>query len=730
MAGWKAWSGLAICMVLLALWTLRPIGVHAPSGIGTAFDTERAIGRLAVILGDQRPHPTDSEANDAVEQRLLAEIRKAGFAPLVRERFHCNAIREGAAICARLRNIMFWVTPPGDDAVMLAAHYDSVPAGPGAADDGIGIAVILEVAHLLKGRDLARPVLVLLSDAEEAGLVGAAAFAAHDPLRARVGAVVNVEARGTTGGVNMFQTSRPNAHDVEALIAGGQVASANALATDFYELLPNDTDLTMLLPMGIDAANYSIIGGGKRYHTPLDDLSHLDARSVRHMGASVLAAATGFAEARLKGAPKGAEGERVFTDLNRKVTLVLSHGAAVVLLGLGAAAAAVVFLRAGSGGRRKAILLPPLALIAGVGASVAVGALVAALRADAAFGTAYPAVFRLAFAAAALAGAGLVIHLMRAENPPRSAASAWIWISVPILAAFVFIPGLSILAAWPLAAVIAAAAASCFAPTRRFVVPLLAAAAVLFAVIALPLAGGLEEGLFIENAAPVSALLVLMLLLFMPVHGPRSHLVPAVCAVIALGAILAALAVPAYTRDAPRHLSVVHEDADGKAAFLVENNGPIPDSMKAAAAFADTPDDTGNWRAPASAIADDGTVEVRFDPALRGERKIVITAESPLADRQEFLIAKGDAIRSVTVNGTRPDIRGVPAYVGCSGRSCRRMELEFLLAPDGPLPEISWRRTRYGLSEGMKTLIAGRPDTAQPVHTGDRQVLIRPIGME
>ncbi|WBX84200.1 M28 family peptidase [Sphingosinicella microcystinivorans] len=726
MAGWKAWSGLAICMALLALWTLRPIGVHPPGSIETAFDTERAIGRLAVILGDQRPHPTDSEANDAVEQRLLAEIRKAGFAPLVRERFHCNAIREGAAICARPRNILFWVTPPGDDAVMLAAHYDSVPAGPGAADDGIGIAVILEVAHLLKGRDLARPVLVLLSDAEEAGLVGAAAFAAHDPLRAQVGAVVNVEARGTTGGVNMFQTSRPNAHDLDALIAGGQMASANALATDFYELLPNDTDLTMFLPMGVDAANYSIIGAGKRYHTPLDDLSHLDVRSVRHMGASVLAAATGFAETR----PKGAEGERVFTDLDRKVTLVLPHGAAVVLLGLGAAAAAVVFLRAGRGGRRKAMLLPPLALIAGVGASVAVGALIAALRADAAFGTAYPAVLRLAFAAAALAGAGLVVHLMRAENPSRSAASAWIWISVPILAAFVFIPGLSILAAWPLVAVIAAAAASCFAPSWRFVVLLLAVAAVLFTVIALPLAGGLEEGLFIENSAPVSALLVLMLLLFMPLHGPRSHLVPAVCAVIALGATLAALTVPAYTRGAPRHLSVVHEDADGKAAFLVENNGPIPESMKAVADFADTPDDNGNWHAPAPAIVDDGTVEVRFDSTLGDERKIVIAVDSPLADRQEFLIAKGGAIRSVTVNGTRPDIRGIPAYVGCTGRSCRRMEIALLLASNGPLPEIRWRRTRYALGEGMKRLVESRPDTAQPVHVGDRQVLVRTIGME
>src|SRR3546814_8160334 len=48
-------------------------------------------------------------------------------------------------------------------------------------------------------------------------LVGAAAFAAHDPLAKRVGAVVNMEARGTTGGVNMFQTSSPNGRDTAAI---------------------------------------------------------------------------------------------------------------------------------------------------------------------------------------------------------------------------------------------------------------------------------------------------------------------------------------------------------------------------------------------------------------------------------------------------------------------------------------------------------------------------------
>ncbi len=52
---------------------------------------------------------------------------------------------------------MFWAVPPTDtvtQGVVLMSHYDSVPAGPGAGDDGAGVAVGLEVARLLKGRDL------------------------------------------------------------------------------------------------------------------------------------------------------------------------------------------------------------------------------------------------------------------------------------------------------------------------------------------------------------------------------------------------------------------------------------------------------------------------------------------------------------------------------------------------------------------------------------------------
>ncbi|MBL8650137.1 MAG: M28 family peptidase [Sphingopyxis sp.] len=719
--GRGAWRGIIVGLILLALWTLRPFGVDAPSSLDTPFDTDRAIARLATILGDERPHPTDSDANDLVEARLLAEIRKAGFSPQVDERFHCNDFREGAAICARPRNIAFWVTPPGDDALLILSHHDSVAAGPGAADDGLGMAVALEIAYQFKGKKLARPVLVVITDAEEAGLVGAAAFAAHDPLANRVGAVINMEARGTTGGVNMFQTSTPNARDFAAI--GRPLPSANSLATDFYELLPNDTDLTMLLPLKIDAGNYSIIGSGKRYHTPLDNLAHLDRNSVRHMGATTLSAVERFAGE----TGKGAEGQRVFTDVGRQFMLELPQLLAAVVIGMGLVAAAFLYWRGGAARRIRSAFIPLLAIVGGTGLAIGAAMLVGVLRPEADFGTAYPVVFRLLYAAAGLAGATAILALAREDNPVRGTVAAWGWLAILILAAFAIVPGLTILAAWSMPFVVAAAIAAMIPAAQRAVPFLLTGAAIVHVVIVLPLGGGIEEGLFVEQAAPATFLLVFMFLFFLPAAGRGTRWTPAVFGIVALGAFIAALIVPAYSPHAPRHLTVVHEDDNGKAAFLIADNGPVPAAMAAEAKFAATPDDKGVWRAPAPTLVDDGSVEILSDTVAGNRRTISLALMAPTANTQDLQIKDGKDIRNVIINGTRPAIKGEPVYIGCTGRTCRRLEVQFDLSAKGKQPRIDWRRTRFGAGEAGAKLAAKRPATAQPVHGGDRQVWIRKL---
>lgn len=217
---------------------VQPPAVRSAPEAGE-FDAARAKARLATILGNERPHPADSAASDAVRARLLGQIRALGLNAIVRNQFACNEYYKMRGVsCARVRNVMVALGPASGKALLLNTHYDSNPASPGAADAGAGVATLLEVASILKNERLERPLILLFNEGEELGLVGARAFLA-DPLSRNVDSLINLEARGTTGPVSMFETSIPNGPPVRAFARAVDRPFANSLATDFYRQLPN-----------------------------------------------------------------------------------------------------------------------------------------------------------------------------------------------------------------------------------------------------------------------------------------------------------------------------------------------------------------------------------------------------------------------------------------------------------------------------------------------------------
>ena len=161
-----------------------------------------------------RPHPAGSAANDQVREHLVGALRGLGLQTEVQDTVAPEAGQlsgaAGGATVARVRNVVARL--PGTDStgrVFLVAHYDSVQTGPGGNDDGAGASTVLEMARALTAGPRPRnDVVFVFTDAEEACLCGAAAFAASHPLAADGGVVLNFEARGTTGPVIMFETSR------------------------------------------------------------------------------------------------------------------------------------------------------------------------------------------------------------------------------------------------------------------------------------------------------------------------------------------------------------------------------------------------------------------------------------------------------------------------------------------------------------------------------------------
>src|SRR4029453_3592711 len=120
--------------------------------------------------------------------------------------------------------------------------YDSVTAGPGAADDMAGVAAILEIARILRTELPPRnPVIFLLSDDEEPGLLGAEAFVTQHPWVTQVGLVINLEANGTHGESLLFETTQNNAWLVETFAAHAPRMAASSVFDTIYTFLPFNT---------------------------------------------------------------------------------------------------------------------------------------------------------------------------------------------------------------------------------------------------------------------------------------------------------------------------------------------------------------------------------------------------------------------------------------------------------------------------------------------------------
>ena len=278
-----------IALSALAVWGTRPPPVVDASAAANSFSAARSISHLTQIA--KQPRPIGSDEVVRVREYLVEQLRILGAEVHIEQA--TGIASYGRTFHAGLVNNIVATFPGSSNtrAVMLVAHYDSVPEGPGAADDGAGLVVILEAIRALHaGPAIRNDLVVLFSDGEEArGLLGAQAFAAgHPNLADRIGVVVNLEARGSSGPALMFETSDHNGALIREFARSAPYPMATSLMAAIYKLLPNDTDFTPLKAAGLSGFNLAFLETYEAYHTRVDTIENLDPRSVQHLGANVL----------------------------------------------------------------------------------------------------------------------------------------------------------------------------------------------------------------------------------------------------------------------------------------------------------------------------------------------------------------------------------------------------------------------------------------------------------
>ena len=457
-------GGVVVLAAALGLVQLRPpepAGADAPAN---EFSATRALAELAPLA--KAPHPPGTVEHDRVRDQLLSRLRQMGLESEVQ---HASASNgrigmqwKGATPAGSVDNVVGRLSGTASTrAVLLVAHYDSVPWSTGAADDGAGVAAILEALRALRtGPPLRNDLVVLFTDGEEAGLLGAKAFVEGHRWARGAGVALNFEARGTGGPSLMFETSAGNGRLVRELADAAPRPFASSLFYEIYRLLPNDTDLSVFKEAGFAGLNFAFIDGGTAYHTRLDALAALAPGSVQHHGSYALSLARRLGALDLADLRSP---DAVYFNAVGGHLFVYSPAAAWALTAIVALlllAALIVGLRrrrlGGKGMLRGAVGL--LVLVVAVPVVTALlWMAVRALHPDYAFmtsGDVYGAGrYVLAFVLLAIATGGALVRWLRRRAAMLDlwAGALLVWLLL-LCAATALLPGASYLFAWPLLA--------------------------------------------------------------------------------------------------------------------------------------------------------------------------------------------------------------------------------------------------------------------------------------
>lgn len=736
----RAWLPFVLIAALFAVFmsagaVLQPDTVRA-TNTTDQFDTSRALARLTRVLGDERPHPLDTDANDAVRDRILTEIRALGLTPRVRDDFVCNAHPQTPVIdCGRARNILFSIGPEAGPAILAMAHYDSAAVSPGASDDGAGVAVWLEVAQHLASQRLQRRVIFLLTDGEEVALFGASAFARDSAMR-DVQAVINLEARGTRGPAVFFETRRPNADAVNAYSASAPRPVANSIMAAVYALLPNSTDVSAFPEFRGDVVNMAFIEGYENYHTPRDAIASLDPRSLQHMGDGALALARRFAT----NADANAQGSLAFTDIASRVFIAYPEMIGAPLLGAIAVFGFVLFFRGARDGRWRALFAPLVALVFAVLASIAIGAALHALR-PGAYWIAHPETSRAWTFLVALLALLLALYrparLVEAARVDLAAMSTYaLFGALGSLA----LPGLSVLFLPP-ALVFALGAALGFRwPLAQRVARILAGlVAIAFWAPVLAL-GELALGYDLPALSVAFSLIALLPASAWLARAEASRAAPILATTAAaLAAIAATTLLPGATAARPQVLNIILvQDDVAQRSRLVAGSAmrALPREIASAARFTREPliqgDDQDVWATPIAQTslptprvqivsASGNDVRLRFN--MNGAYRVAIRI--PAAQRLLRVELNGAGAEPVlNSSGASADY----VSVACQGRACDGAQLNLRFA--APSSPSEWRvlGQTLGAAPQAQALIARRPASRVPFQFGDSVITVgRPV---
>jgi hypothetical protein len=571
---------------------------------------------------------------------------------------------------------------------------------------------------------------------------------------AEVGAVVNLEARGTEGPSLMFETSGADAWMISAFAARVPRPFTSSLFSTVYQYMPNNTDLTLFKRRQVPGLNFAFIGNPAQYHSPLDNLADVSPASLQHHGDNALAAVRGLAEGDLARPPGG---RAVFFDLFHAVVVHWPAGLSP-LLGLLALAltiaAAVLARRRGLAVTGGAFMLGFAAALAALLFVLILAFLFQLLIARAFLGSwvAQPGPAIATFwLVAFFGGVGLAGLMGRRVGMPGLWAGVWVSWSLFGLLAGILLPGMSYLLLVP--ALVAGICGLLFggSPAGRTlaaVLPVFVAALLWFAIL-----NSLYLGLGLTGLLATAVLLAVLFSTLTPLMsgiGPLGRRwLPLTALVLALVCLVWARVSPPFSPRSPHTVIVLaQEDAlSGETRFVVRGGPPFPPAMRQAAAFGREPvagyfpwlpPFARAFVAPAPPLNAPGpALAVLADSVADGKRHLRLRLTSPRGARVGTVFIPQEAkVEAIEVEGETLPLGGRPGGPPPRQRGWRPITYHTLSAAGAEIDVVlgatqpaDWYVVdlTYDLPPSAAALVAARPKTAATHQDGDETLVSRKV---
>jgi hypothetical protein len=569
----------SVLLFFINHFTLKPPVSKPITAPSNEFSGERAFNILSHLLSENKPHPVGSDLNKIVKQRIINELNKLKISSTVQKTWSCAHNYNN---CAFVENIIAIIPGEADtDYIALMSHYDSVPTSPGAGDDGAAVAAMLETARILKSEaPFKQPILLLFTDAEEVGLIGAEAFFGQHELAEQVAIVLDFEGSGTTGVSQVLRTSGANKIFIDAFQRESSDPKGASLINEIFKRMPNDTDFSVVLRAKVPGMDFAFTGERNHYHTPNDNIKNIDHRTIQHHGENMLPLTRWLANNDFSTAEPNYVYSHFYNTWGQWST---TYSPYLIILSL--FLIIITFIRTESsviavlGGFSASLLITFTTILL----SFITFKLIAYFQGTIVDFPANDLVYRIALFSSALTG-GLITALvinkyLKFINAILGALIFWVVFSILL---YVYMPDAVNVLLIPLLSGSLILVLSTFIPEKygRYVLLL----SLLFLIpstlgIVLPLESSQGYNLIISTMP----FLALFMTIFVPlVHGSRMKLPLLIALAVTIVSMIAAINSSLYSENKPQHVNIYYlEDMDSSSAhYWLTSQNPLPENLK------------------------------------------------------------------------------------------------------------------------------------------------------